>query len=187
MSQPQKSQPEALTLGIISDTHGWLDPAVAEAFAGVDHILHAGDIGQEEVLEQLEAIAPTTAVRGNIDGGPLRFLPLEVVETFGATRVAMRHIAGSPKRPNKATRELLGRHRPDVLLVGHSHIPVVARLHGTLWINPGAAGRQGFHDERFAALLHVPAAADQGQLGMDRVHFGPRVASRLGPPPEQAE
>ncbi len=166
---------ERTTIGLVSDTHGWLDPELHIAFQGVSHIIHAGDIGQEAVIEELATIAPVMAVRGNIDGGPLRFLPLDAsLECHGRTIVAL-HIAGNPKRPNKAARELLTRTLPDVIVVGHSHIPVVAKVHNTLWINPGAAGREGFHQERFAALLHVD---HDGTLSLDRVLLGPRSRPR---------
>lgn len=165
---------ECLTLGIVSDTHSWLDPELVEVFEeqGVELIAHGGDIGKQAVLDRLEEIAPVHVVRGNIDGGELRFLQEEVVFDIGPRRVAMRHIAGSPRRPRKAARELLDRIKPDIFICGHSHIPVVGRVKGALWINPGAAGRVGFHDQRFAALLHVDE--DTGELEMDRVHLGPR-------------
>ena len=165
---------ERVTVGLISDTHGWLNPMFHELFAGVEMILHAGDVGKVSVLEELERIAPTVVVRGNIDGGDLRQLPLEKVVEVGGRRVAMLHIAGSPKRPKKAARELLVRERPDAIVVGHSHIPVVGRVDGTLWINPGAAGRQGFHTECFAALLHVSRV--DGTFALDRIHLGLRSA-----------
>ena len=167
-----------VTVGLISDTHGWLDPRVIEIFDeyGVEKILHAGDIGDPGVLSGLEEVAPTIAVRGNIDGGVLRDLPLEAVVEVGGKRLAVLHIAGSPKRPNKVARTFLLRSRPDLLLVGHSHIPVVAKVQGALWVNPGAAGRQGFHKERFAALLHISAAGEVGTaaFALDRISLGPR-------------
>lgn len=161
------------TVGLVSDTHGFLDPDLIEVLEGVDHIIHAGDIGNPEVIKKLEQIAPTTAVRGNIDGGELRFYSLEEVINIAGKKIAVLHIAGSPRRPRKAARELIARTRPDVLVVGHSHVPVVGRVKQTLWINPGAAGRQGFHDERFAALLHI---LPDGELKLDRVFLGPRSA-----------
>lgn len=163
---------EKITLGLVSDTHGWLDPALETHFQGVTHIIHAGDIGTPDVLETLEHWAPTMAVRGNIDGGDLRFLPLEATLDVAGRTIAALHIAGSPHRPKRAARALLARLQPDVLVVGHSHIPVVGRVDGALWINPGAAGQQGFHKERFAALLHVDV--NTGELSMDRIHLGPR-------------
>ncbi|MBA2661556.1 MAG: metallophosphoesterase family protein [Bradymonadaceae bacterium] len=166
------------TVGLISDTHGWLDPRFHELFASVDLIIHAGDIGHESVLVELESIAPVAAVRGNIDGGELRFLPLELLVEVNTRRIAILHIAGSHKRPNLAARELLKRRLPDMLVVGHSHVPVVAKVGAVLWVNPGAAGRQGFHTERFAALLHIDFP--QAKVTMDRIHLGPRSSLSEG-------
>ena len=164
------------TLGLVSDTHGFIDPALLEIFEGVDHIAHAGDVGTPEVLKALSAVAPTTAVRGNIDGGALLELPLRAFVAAAGRRVALLHIAGSRSRPRKAARDLLRRSRPDVIVVGHSHIQVVGRVEGSLWINPGAAGRHGAHTVRTAALLHV---TDEGRFEMDRIELGPRSAQAL--------
>ncbi len=161
---------DRISVGLISDTHGWLDPQIHEAFASCSAIVHAGDIGKREVLDELEQIAPVHAVKGNIDGGDLRFLPLELVVEIGGVRIAVLHIAGDPKRPRPAARDLIRRESPDVLVVGHSHIPVVGRVGETLWINPGAAGRHGFHQLKFAAILHV----QNGDVALDRVHLGGR-------------
>ena len=145
-----------MKIGLISDTHGWLDPALHHWFAGVEMILHAGDVGSEAVLRDLESIAPTIAVRGNVDGGAwARELPLEWVVEVGGTRIAMLHIAGNPKKPRSEARALVAREPPDILLVGHSHIVVIERREGVLWVNPGAAGRQGWQKERTAAILHL--------------------------------
>ncbi len=160
-------------VGLISDTHGYLDPAMAEVFRGVDRIVHAGDVGDEAVLKGLEKIAPVTVVKGNIDGGDLRFLPLEAMVEVGGVTIAALHIAGSPKRPKKQALDVIRRVRPDVLVVGHSHVPVVGKVLGALWINPGAAGRVGFHRERYAAILKVTTG---GEIQMDRVHLGSRSA-----------
>ena len=162
-----------LSIGVVADTHGSLEPDVLDAIGGVDLILHAGDVGRQSVLDALSAIAPVAAVRGNIDGGLLRELPLQRVVTMDGKRIALIHIAGSPKRPNRDVRRLIEDHQPDVLVVGHSHIPVVRRLGKTLWINPGAAGNQGLHTQRTAAILHVEG---DGQLALDRVLLGPRGA-----------
>lgn len=161
------------TLGVVSDTHGWLDPELIEIFDdyGAEAVVHAGDVGDPEVLDELGEIGPVHAVRGNIDGGELRRLPEEELFEFAGRRVAVRHIAGNPRRPKREALDLIDRETPDVLIVGHSHIPAVDRVDGTLWINPGAAGREGFHDHRLAAMLHVDEA---GELGMDRIELGPR-------------
>jgi len=165
--------PEAgpVTLGLLADTHGWLDPALLEHFQGAAFVLHAGDVGDPEILTALEAVAPVVAVRGNIDGGALADLPLEALVEVAGRRVALRHIAGSPARPNAETRALVESARPDVLVVGHSHIPVAGRVGDLLWINPGAAGRHGFHDLRTAGLLRLDA---EGEPTFFRIHLGPR-------------
>jgi putative phosphoesterase len=156
-----------IAIGLIADTHGWLDPAIHDHFAGVARIVHAGDVGDPEVLRELARIAPVTAVRGNIDWGPLQDLPLTAVIAVAGVRIASLHIAGSPLRPNAAARDLIARTRPDVLLVGHSHIPVAGRVLGTLWINPGAAGHHGFHERRTAALLRVAADGERRLYEID--------------------
>lgn len=158
------------TVALISDTHGWLDPALVGAFSQAEVILHAGDIGSPEVLTELARWAPVVAVRGNIDGGQLHDLPLTEVLTVGRKRIALIHIAGSPQRPNQDARLLLSRDNPDVIVVGHSHMPLVARLGHTLWLNPGAAGRHGAHPQRFAALLHI----EGGKVSLDRIELGAR-------------
>jgi putative phosphoesterase len=167
-----------ITVGILSDTHGWLDPELVDVFVDkqVDLLVHAGDIGNVEICDQLRDIAQLEVVKGNIDGGELRFLPEEVVFDVGPRKVAMRHIAGSPKRPRKAARELIERENPDVFVCGHSHIPVVGRVKGALWINPGACGRHGFHHERFAALLYVDEAT--GEFEMERILLGSRTTPK---------
>lgn len=141
---------------LMSDTHGYLDPAIATRFAEVEMILHAGDVGDEEVLKSLQAIAPTMAVRGNVDGGGwAQELPLERVVEVGGMRIALLHIAGNPTKPRAEALDLIRREQPDMLLVGHSHIAVIERKHGTLWVNPGAAGKQGLHLERTCMLLRI--------------------------------
>ena len=139
----------------------------------MDHIIHAGDIGDEAVLERLREIAPTTVVRGNIDGGELRFYPLTASVELGGKRFASLHIAGHPGRPKRAARELIRAERPDVIVVGHSHIWAVGRVDGALWINPGAAGDHGFHIQRTAARLHID---DAGTLSLERIELGARGA-----------
>ena len=160
-----------VSIGLVSDTHSYLDPFLETAFADCVAIVHAGDIGRQEVLDDLEGIAPVWAVKGNIDGGDLRFLPLERVDEVNGVRIATRHIAGDSRRPNKAARDFIRRERPDVLVAGHTHVPVVGRVGSTLWINPGAAGIEGHHYDRFAAILHIDT---DGQLAMDRVVLGSR-------------
>jgi hypothetical protein len=171
----QETDKAVVRIGLISDTHGWLDPAVAEHFSSVDLILHAGDVGNEEILEQLAEVAPVAAVRGNVDGGPLRDLPEELVIDVAGQRVAMRHIAGGPRRPGRAAAALIERESPDVFVCGHSHVPVATRVADTLWVNPGAAGREGSHEER---MVHILELFGEGEAKLLRIHLGPRGRAR---------
>ena len=161
-------------IGVVSDTHGWLDPFLLEAFAGAELIVHAGDIGSMDVIDALETVAPVAVVRGNIDGGDLHFFPVEIVQEVAGKRIACLHIAGNPRSPKRAALDLIRRESPDVIIVGHSHIPVVGRVEGCLWINPGAAGKSGFHSDRYAAILYI---ADDGEITLERIVLGPRAGA----------
>lgn len=128
-----------MLIGLISDTHGLLRPEVFTAFEGVDHILHAGDIGDSGLLLELEAIAPVTAVWGNTDDAGLRGALPEVAEIeLGGVRIRIVHGQqyGSPTAP------LVGARNGDVDMVvfGHSHRPETQRVGSVLAVNPGSAG-----------------------------------------------
>jgi len=126
-----------MRIGIISDTHGLLRPAVREAFRGVDHILHAGDIGGEEVLAELGEIAPVTACAGNNDGwrcGPAG--KMARVE-LGGLRFLVVHVRDD-------ARAELRRSPADVVVFGHSHKPLDERDQEAWWFNPGSAGPRRF-------------------------------------------
>ena len=127
-------------VGLISDTHGLLRPDVFEALAGVELILHAGDVGEDDILDELSTIAPVHAVYGNTDA-PRRRLAKEIVrEICGISiHVSHGHETGSPT-PEK----LLARYPQDVLVYGHTHRSLVARAEGRLVVNPGAAGPRRF-------------------------------------------
>lgn len=137
-----------MEIGIISDTHGHLEDAVFEHFSQCDEIWHAGDIGTMGVLEQLEAFKPTRAVYGNVDGHELRAAVPEVdLIRAGGMNVMLVHIAGKPPGYSQAVKGLLLKHRPQLLVCGHSHILKVApdKKNSLLYVNPGAAGKHGFH------------------------------------------
>jgi uncharacterized protein len=132
-----------LLLGLISDTHGLLRPEVFPAFAGVDHIVHAGDIGDPDILVELAAIAPVTAVWGNTDGPEVR---------AGVPERARLEVAGTLVRVvhghqyHDLTTGRLARENPDAGLVvyGHTHQPKIERVGGVLVVNPGSAGPARF-------------------------------------------
>lgn len=154
-----------MVLGILSDTHGYFHPALPEALEGVDLILHAGDIGNEEVLNRLEALGPLRAVSGNIDGAVLRRrVPEHQRFDVEGLRFWMTHIAGRPGRWQQGMGTALRADTPDVFICGHSHILRIERvksLGGMLFMNPGAAGQQGFHQVKTCVRLHLKEGALQ--------------------------
>jgi putative phosphoesterase len=136
-------------IGLLSDTHSYLDPKIKSYFAEVDEIWHAGDIGSMEVLDELSAFKPTRAVWGNIDNHEIRretkeFLRFKVEEVD----ILITHIGGRPQKYSKpAYEELLKNGAPKLFICGHSHITLVQmdKRFNMLWMNPGACGYKGFH------------------------------------------
>lgn len=139
-------------IGLIADTHGQLRPAVALHFAGVDLIVHAGDVGSGAVLDGLRALAPVYAVSGNVDDRADPLLPRERTVSAGALTLHVSHgdELGRP-RPDL----LLARYDADILVFGHTHRPVVHRSGGRLVVNPGAAGPRRFDIQPSIALVRV--------------------------------
>ena len=138
-------------IGLLSDTHSWWDDRYLTHFADCDEIWHAGDIGSEVIIKQLEAHCPVRAVCGNIDGRELclRFsgvLKFRIEEC----NVIMTHIGGYPGRYESKIRKDIYNERPQLFISGHSHILKIMydKTVGCLHINPGAAGRQGWQQVR---------------------------------------
>lgn len=158
-----------MIIGVISDTHGYFHPSIAEAFSDVDLILHAGDVGPVSVLTELEAIATVRGVYGNVDGPPVRgrFQETERFQLEGV-RFLMHHIGGNPNRWGRGVGPMLREERPDVFICGHSHILRIERvptLGRMLFLNPGAAGMQGFHQVKTCVRLHLSdGAAKQAEV-----------------------
>lgn len=163
-----------MKIGIISDTHGWLDKAVYEHFSECDEIWHAGDIGSIDVLEELESFKPVRAVFGNCDGYEVRrAAPEHLVFTAGEKKVLMIHIGGYPGHYDRHALALIERERPDIFVCGHSHITKVMNdpRFGMLCINPGAAGHTGIH--RVMTMLRFNI--DGRELSnMEVIEFGSR-------------
>ncbi len=138
-------------IGLLSDTHSWWDDRYLMHFADCDEIWHAGDIGSELVIKQLEAHCPVRAVYGNIDGQEIRNRFSEVLKfQVEECNVIMTHIGGYPGKYSPAIRSSIYRERPQLFIAGHSHILKVMYddIVGCLHINPGAAGRQGWQQVR---------------------------------------
>jgi putative phosphoesterase len=139
-----------MKIGVISDTHDYLDPKVLELFEGVDHILHAGDVGTAFITFQLEQVAPVTAVFGNTDAG-LSLKETEVVELDGR-KYLVHHIV-NPRELGDRVQSRITRERPDVVVFGHTHKPFSQMFGGILYFNPGYAGKPRFGAERSVAIL----------------------------------
>lgn len=141
-----------MKIGVISDTHGFLDPQIPKLFAGVDHILHGGDVGAPMVLTELGNIAPVTAVLGNVDGG----MPLKLTEVaeLGGKKFLLHHIV-DPRNPGNELKESLSRTRPDVVVFGHTHKPFCETIGTILFLNPGYTGKQRFNLPRTVALFFI--------------------------------
>ncbi len=135
-------------IGILSDTHGMLDSRVFEHFALCDEVWHAGDIGSLEVLNKLQAFKPLRAVWGNIDGHDIRILlPQHNRFMCEGVKVWLTHIGGYPGKYDALVRPEIFRQPPGLFVCGHSHILKVQydKMLKLLHINPGAAGKYGFH------------------------------------------
>ena len=138
-----------MKIGVISDSHGLLRPEVAPAFAGVERILHLGDVGKASILEELKKIAPVTAVRGNVDQtGLCRELPETEVVMIGGRSVYMLHDLGALHLDPAAGKFA-------AVLSGHTHIPNFYTRKGVLYFNPGSCGPRRFQLPVTVGLLEV--------------------------------
>ena len=151
--------PTPITVGVISDTHGLLRPEATEALKGSDLIVHAGDVGGTQILEQLRGIAPTFAVRGNVDTGPwAKGLPTTEVVQVGALHLYVLHdIAALDIDPHAAGFA--------AVIFGHSHRPGAESRRGVLYLNPGSAGPRRFTLPISLAKLHL----SNGQLSHEMI------------------
>ncbi|MGD0798242.1 MAG: metallophosphoesterase family protein [Acidobacteriaceae bacterium] len=141
--------PIPFTIGVISDTHGLLHPEAIAALAGSIHILHAGDVGDSAILDRLRALAPLTAIRGNIDTcGPCAALPpTEAVELAGRLFYLVHSIHDLDLNPKAA--------HIDVVVSGHSHRASIETRAGVLYLNPGSAGPRRFNHPITLATITI--------------------------------
>jgi hypothetical protein len=139
-----------MKIGVLSDTHGFLDPKIKKLFPDVGHILHAGDIGDAFIAFELGQIAPVTVVLGNTDLG-LTFKETEVVELAGR-KFLVQHIV-NPQSPDDKLKGRIARERPDVVVFGHTHKAFCQAIGSVLFFNPGYAGKPKFGAERSVAIL----------------------------------
>ncbi|MGN0032887.1 MAG: metallophosphoesterase family protein [Candidatus Limimorpha sp.] len=136
-------------IGVLSDTHGWINPKVFDFFKDCDEIWHAGDIGSTDVADTLSSFKTLRAVYGNIDGQDIRLsYPKMQIFNVEGIKVVMTHIGGYPNHYEPGIKDILLKERPDIFISGHSHILKIINDNNMrlLHINPGAAGRTGFHN-----------------------------------------
>lgn len=151
-----------IRIGLLSDTHGWWDDKYEEYFNECDEIWHSGDIGSELITTRLAALKPLRAVYGNIDGQSLRSqFPKIAHFKIEEVNVMMTHIGGYPGRYNPEIRKELYDTHPNLFIAGHSHIlKVMFDKHlGCLFMNPGAAGKSGFHQVRTLVRFSIEGNA----------------------------
>ena len=130
-------------VGVISDTHGYLDPQVPSLFEGVDLIIHAGDVGDPQILARLGEVAPVLAVAGNLNKDGRLDLPTERADGVAGLRLAVGH------KRKRLVKRLVGTNNSefDLVVFGHDHIPSAAWIERTLWLNPGSASAPYEEDE----------------------------------------
>ncbi|MFN2430751.1 MAG: metallophosphoesterase [Cryomorphaceae bacterium] len=159
-------------IGVISDTHGHMDDRILHHFKECDEIWHAGDIGNLRVTDALSEIATLRAVYGNIDDHEVRSqFPIDQIFEAEGLKIYITHIAGRPGKYPLRVKEVISKENPDIFICGHSHICMVRKhpMLDVLHINPGAAGKHGFHKVRTLVKFHmdkgVPSKMEVVELG----------------------
>lgn len=157
-SGPRLRTEPPILIGVISDTHGLLRPEVLQALSGSEHIVHAGDVGAAEILEQLAKLAPVTAIRGNVDKGVwARKLPeTEAVEVAGISIYVLHDLAQLDLKPEAAGFR--------IVISGHSHVPKQETRSGVLYFNPGGAGPRRFKLPVTVGRLMVEGGDVRGEI-----------------------
>ena len=168
-----------MKIGVVSDTHGYFDPKLRELLAGVEAILHAGDVDSQNILDELEEIAPVHAVRGNVDGAELG-LPLTRTTLLEGVQIQMQHKLPAPQSEVEAwakgflSRKTHAGRRDEflnnfdrgtrVVIFGHSHEPCLISLSHILFFNPGSAGKKRFSLPRCCGLLEISSKGIEARI-----------------------
>ncbi len=165
-----------MKIGLLSDTHGYLDDAIFKHFEQCDEIWHAGDIGSVGIVEQLNDFKPVRAVYGNIDSHEMRQITGEDAWfKLEGCKIWITHIGGTPPRYNQRIKKILENRSPDIFVCGHSHILRVEKdptKQNMLFINPGAAGKHGFHHIRTVIRFDLNEKKIEN---MQVIELGPRA------------
>ena len=161
----------AIIVGVLSDTHGCLYPPVKRLLEGVDHIIHAGDVGSAQVLTELRTLAPVTAVRGNCDAEVwAQSLPVRAEVDLGEARILVGHVAGW-------LRAEAGDGGFTVVVSGHSHLASIEERDSVLYLNPGSAGPRRFGRPRTVARLEIRPR--RGAEANTEAGSGPHISARI--------
>jgi putative phosphoesterase len=164
-----------MIIGVVSDTHNFLDPLIIEHFRNCDEIWHAGDIGSAKLLSPLENIKPLFAVYGNIDDKETSLIyPVNQILEREGLKFLLTHIAGKPPYYTSRVKKILKEEEINVLICGHSHIVKVEKdknLNNCVYINPGAAGKQGFHHKRTIMKMTIES---KKITNLDLIELGKR-------------
>ncbi len=163
-----------MKIGLLSDTHSHFPEEIYKYFAECDEIWHAGDIGSLEVVEKLRAFKPLRAVWGNIDGQEIRKeFPLDLTVQVNGMKIWMTHIGGYPGKYAERIKKQLEITRPQLFICGHSHILKVIpdKKLNLLHLNPGAAGKEGFHQMRTLMRFKIEEAKVKD---LEVIEIGPR-------------
>jgi putative phosphoesterase len=168
-----------IKIGLLSDTHSYIDPKMYKYFTNVDEIWHAGDIGDIKVTDELAQFKPLRAVYGNIDNNVIRSQFKEVeIFTIEGVKILIIHIGGYPDRYVPGVKELLTKEKPDLFISGHSHILKVMfdKKLKLLHMNPGACGFHGFH--KVKTLLRFEL--NNGKIeNLEAIELGPRATKTV--------
>ena len=161
-------------IGLISDTHGYLDPRIKELLQNVDEVWHAGDIGNRDLIDDLRSFKESRIVYGNIDDTKTRMECSEYLSfKCEEVNVLITHIAGKPGKYTQEALKLIDQYKPKLFICGHSHIALVKydQYKNMLWMNPGACGVKGFHKVR--TILRFEIEKDKIQ-NLELIELGPR-------------
>jgi len=148
-----------MKIGLLSDTHSFLDPKVYEYFDAVDEIWHAGDFGDVRVADELEKFKPLRGVYGNVDSKDLQIrFPENLWFNCEGVNILMTHIGGAPPNYNPRVKRLFDKTYPKLFICGHSHILRIKRdpaYNNMIYLNPGAAGNHGFHQTKTLVRFEI--------------------------------
>lgn len=164
-----------IKIGLLSDTHGYVDPKIYEYFKDLDEIWHAGDVGSLEVIDELKKFKPTIGVYGNIDAKEIRLeFPEFVSMNREGLKILMTHIGGKPGKYSKPAFEKIHEEKPGLFICGHSHILLIKYDPASkmLWMNPGACGYKGFHQVKTIVRFSI----SEGKVhDLEVIEIGKRV------------